>query len=279
MTPPEFFKVTREDFGRVGSLGACILALVRYMTALPSESDGRRLVDGQTWWRASAPDIAEALGGGTSPRTVSDKVKQLIFSGDLTAIPTQDFYGDRAKAYRTSDLPSAENDTGFDLPSADIADRSADIAEHVGRKRHTPSADIADLPSLEELEEEREKACAVEHESPGAESVPTQLNDRPPQTVNEYGDAPSTRPSPYCARHPQGTTAKCAACGTAREKRNAWDQEQAARIDAERATIRAAISACPDCDQNGFTEPDEGPTQRCTQHRQLADLPAIRKAS
>lgn len=131
MTPPDFFKVTREDLGRVGSLGACILALVRYMTALPSETDGRRVVDGQTWWRASAPDIAEALGGGLSPRTVSDKVKQLTKSGDLTAVPTQDFYGDRAKAYRASDLPSA------------------DIAEHVGRKRHTTSADIADLPSIE----------------------------------------------------------------------------------------------------------------------------------
>lgn len=121
---------------------------------------------------------------------------------------------------------------------------------------------------------------ASEHEPSGVQRVPDQRDDRLPQTGNGNGNsnAPSP-PSPYCARHPQGTPANCAACGAARKEREAWDQEQAVRIDAERAAIRAEIHACPECDQNGLTEPEEGPTRRCTLHRQLADLPAVRKAS
>ena len=71
---------------------------------------------------------------------------------------------------------------------------------------------MPNLPSTEELEEEGgEKARAAEPEPTGAELVPDQPNDRPTQTVNDNSDAPSPPPSPYCARHPQGTTAKCAA--------------------------------------------------------------------
>ncbi len=152
--------VLPADILRVGALGACILALIRYMTGIPGEANGRRVVDGQMFWRAAAPDIAKALGGGVSPRTVSATVRELVAAGHVTAIPAEDFYGDRAKAYRASDLPSATSDTGSEQPSADIADRSADIAEHVGRKRHTPSAISADLPIPEELKElsGREKA-------------------------------------------------------------------------------------------------------------------------
>ncbi|ODR06420.1 hypothetical protein BHQ21_11565 [Mycobacterium sherrisii] len=117
-----------------------------------------------------------------------------------------------------------------------------------------------------------------------ATTEPNQRADTPPTPSEEHLDrstaATATRPpSPYCADHPRGTPKGCNACGDARRAREAWDQEQAAHIDAERAAIRAEINACPECDQNGLTEPEEGPTRRCTQHRQLADLPTIRRAS
>jgi hypothetical protein len=148
MKPPEFLMTKTADIGRAGSMGANILALVRYVTALPGEANGRRLVDGEMWWRASAPDIAQALGGGgVSPRTVSWTLRELVKIGDLVAIPAQDFYGDRANAYRAPDQPSARSDTGSDVPSADIA-------EQLGKIRHTTSANIADVPLLLENSEE-----------------------------------------------------------------------------------------------------------------------------
>lgn len=244
---PDFLQPLTADIGRVGALGACILALVRYATTPTDEEYGRRVVDGKMRWRASAPEIAEALGGGISPRTVSDKVKQLIFSGDLTAIPTQDFYGDRAKAYRASDLPSAENGTGSDLPSADNADRSADIAEHVGRKRRTTSADIADLPSIEEVEEEREKASAAETAEPlDVETVPGNRNaPTPPESSEDqpepvdgednatvleeskFEPAHDPRPEPKCKRHPDGDVGEpCRACKRDNDAIEAWQQRQ-----------------------------------------------------
>jgi hypothetical protein len=139
---------------------------------------------------------------------------------------------------------------------------------------------VANLPLPEELEEEeRENANAAEPEPPDTEPTPTQLNDRPRQSVNGNDNALSTPPSPYCARHSEGTTANCAPCGTARKKRATWEQAQAAGLDAERAAVRAEISACLDCDQNGLTEPDDGPSLRCTLHRQLADVAPVRRAS
>lgn len=154
MKAPEFLKVLPADIGRVGGLGACILAAIRYMTGLPGEANGRRVVEGETWWRASHDDIAHALGGAGVPRrTVSWTVKKLVETGDVAAIPTQDFYGDRAQAYRVLDQPLARSDQGSEQPLADIADRSADIAKPVGKIRPSTSADIANLPSVGELAE------------------------------------------------------------------------------------------------------------------------------
>lgn len=160
MKPPPFLKVLPADIGRVDALGACILALVRYVTGLPGETNGRRMVDGEMFWRASHDDIGQALGGAVSRRTVSAAVRKLRDNGDLLAIPTQDFYGDRAQAYRVSDLPLARSDQGSDVPLADIAHRLADIAQHVGKIRPSTSADIANLPSVVELEELEKNARA-----------------------------------------------------------------------------------------------------------------------
>ncbi|QQW36880.1 hypothetical protein [Mycobacterium marinum] len=277
MKPPDFLKVLPADIGRVGDRGANILALVRYVNGLPGETNGRkRLDDGEMWWRATREDIGAALGG-VSEKSVGGALRKLQDAGELLAIPAKSFHGDRANMYRVPDHPSDESGTGFDLPSDENV-------PPIGRNRPTPWDEIvrppgtksSDLPSVGELEEGGENARAAEPEPLDVETVPDPDNAHPSQTVNGNATSP---PSPYCARHPNGTPANCAACGAAREKREAWDQEQAARIDAERAAIRAEISACPECDQNGFTEPDEGPTRRCTRHRQLSDLPSFRRAS
>lgn len=279
MKRPDFLQPLTADIGRVGDRGANVLALVRYVTAHTEEIDGRkRLDDGEMWWRATREDIGELLGG-VSEKSVGGALRKLEDAGELLAIPAKSFHGDRANLYRVSDLPSDENGTGSYLPSDEKVPR-------IGRNRPTPWDEIvrppgtksSDLPSLEELEEEREKALAAEPEPLDFESVPDPDDVHPSQTVNDNGNGASP-PSPYCARHPHGTTANCARCGAAREKREAWDREQAARIDVERAAIRAEIRACPECDHNGLTEPDDGPTRRCTRHRQLADLPAVRRAS
>jgi hypothetical protein len=201
MRPPEFLMVRTEDAGRVGALGAYILALVRYVTTLPGETNGRRIVDGEMWWRASHDDIGQALGGGVSRRTVSSTVRKLQDTGDLLAISTQDFYGDRAQAYRSSDQPLARSDQGSDVPLADIADRSAEIAKQVGRmcqarRQNLPStpADIADLPlfgELEEINEEGEEK--TEPAAPGpldAEPVPNHGDAAPPPDSSEENPKP-----------------------------------------------------------------------------------------
>lgn len=232
-----------DDLGRVGPLGASILALVRYVTALPGDTDGRREIDGQTWWRASATDIVEALGGGLPPRSVSRTVLQLTESGDLRAIPTHDFHGDRAKAYRVSDLTSAnmaEEETASDLTSANMADP-------LGQNRHTPSANMADLPPSEELEEEKQEGGEREPGPLDVEVVPdsaytpslqTESENRidPAAGPGEVFDAevviepepnPDPEPGLFCAKHmPDGPGRPCGPCGDARRVHDRWERRQ-----------------------------------------------------
>lgn len=161
--PPEFLRVRPADVGRVGPLGACILAAIRYVTTLPVETNGRRVIDGRMWWRASASEIAEAVGGGVSARTVSRAVLELLETGDLEAVATQDFFGDRARAYKASDQPSDKNDTGSDQPSDNMADRSDILSDRIGQNVRAPETNclttsdkMSDLPSVGELEESKE---------------------------------------------------------------------------------------------------------------------------
>jgi hypothetical protein len=154
MKPPEFLKVQPADVGRVGALGAVILAAVRYMTGLPGEANGRRVVDGETWWRASHADIAAAVGGGVSRRTVSATVKAMLEAGDLVSMPAESFYGDRAQAYRASDQPLAETDQGPDRPLAET-DQCIGKIRPSGSARFDQAAgqDSTNLPSTGELKD------------------------------------------------------------------------------------------------------------------------------
>ena len=112
---PEFLKVSPDDIARVGALGACVLALVRYVTALPGEFNGRLLIDGAMWWRASHENIGESLGG-VHRLSVRRALGELQAAGEVLAIPAEAFYGDRAQAYRVPDQPLVENEQCSDQP-------------------------------------------------------------------------------------------------------------------------------------------------------------------
>ncbi|MFD9614956.1 hypothetical protein ACFWWS_36890, partial [Streptomyces sp. NPDC059083] len=67
-------------------------------------------------------------------------------------------------------------------------------------------------------------------------------------------------PSPYCDRHPEGTTDPCGKCGDRRRQREVFDAELAAAVAAKRtaeakraADVRAqAIANCTLCDADGY---------------------------
>jgi hypothetical protein len=97
---PKYLPVLRDDVQRVGLEAAYLLALVRYVTALPGEHNGRIEIDGQMCWQASHSDIADALGTGMSRQKVGRIVRQLEADGELWGESPDAFYGDQTKAYR-----------------------------------------------------------------------------------------------------------------------------------------------------------------------------------
>lgn len=239
--------VSPADIGRVGALGACILALVRYVTALPGESDRRRLVDGETWWRGSQDDIGQLLGD-LHRKSVGRALLKLEVTGELLSTPSKD-YGDRAKLYRAPDQPLDGSGQSSDQPLDDSG-------QSIGRKCPFPSAGsgqsdwpkVANLPISEELEEEeREKAGAAEPaEALDVETVPGNGNAPPPPDSSEDQSEPldgvddvtvldgqivepvsDPRPEPKCRRHPDGDVGEpCRACKRDNDAIEAWQQRQ-----------------------------------------------------
>jgi DNA-binding Lrp family transcriptional regulator len=155
---PNFLQVQPEDI-RYGYDGACVLALVRYVTGLSGERNGRRLIGGEMWWHTSQPDIAASLGGDVSHDSIRRTVKKLEAAGVLLSRGVN--AADRAKAYRVADQPGRENAltvTSHDAKSPDPEAKSPD-----------PRREIASGSSItEELEEQeiegrgRARACAPE---------------------------------------------------------------------------------------------------------------------
>ncbi|BBY10999.1 hypothetical protein [Mycobacterium marseillense] len=125
MKPPEFLKVLPADIGRVGCAGACVLALVRYATAV-SDGRGREVIDGETWWRAGYADISASLGATRD--AVRRVVVSLVESGDLEVCTPGASDGDQTRAYRLSEQ-------GSDLP--------------VGESAIPPTCQLADSPQGE----------------------------------------------------------------------------------------------------------------------------------
>lgn len=80
---------------------------------------------------------------------------------------------------------------------------------------------------------------------------------------SELGDEP---PPIRCDRHKNRTDdPPCRDCRAARERREAWDVEQAQRHVRERADFWAAVRACPWCDERGLIDGGDELT-RCTAH-------------
>jgi hypothetical protein len=81
---------------------------------------------------------------------------------------------------------------------------------------------------------------------PNPEPQPT-TQGRGPMPTPPDGDAPA---SPFCAKHPNGTSENCRDCATARRRFDAWHRERPSREAARRADAerrRAELANCPDC--------------------------------
>jgi len=276
MKPPDFLRVLPADIGRVRYDGAAILALVRYVTELPGETNGRKMVDGAMWWRATHDDIGEALGGVHSD-SVRRTLLKLSDKGELLTRPAVAFYGDRAQAYRVPDVPLRESAECADVPLRESA-------ECIPRKRGSSSresaesdpAKVRNLPitgELEDLSEGEKGAALAEREPLDVEPVADPGNDPPPKDqlaiqtdpagawvdAELVDDDPDPEPQPYCDRHmPHGTDARCGACKRRRQAHEAWQQRALSRVFADATSSadagdnpRAAIAQCPDCDEYG----------------------------
>lgn len=152
MKPPEFLKVLPADTGRVGVLGAYILALIRFVAALPGEANGRRVVDGQTWWRASHQEIGRLLGG-VSRKPIGRELAKLEADGELLVQPSKD-NDDRASMYRLPDQSLDESGQGSDQSLDESGQSSGQNRPlSVDESGQSDWPKVATLPLSEELEE------------------------------------------------------------------------------------------------------------------------------
>src|ERR1700758_2480145 len=96
---PDFLKVLPDDVERVGANAATVLALVRYVTALDGEHNGRILIDRKMWWHASHAEIGAAVGMS------HDKVRRAVLKLESAeALRSRYVYDDdRTKAYHVPD--------------------------------------------------------------------------------------------------------------------------------------------------------------------------------
>jgi hypothetical protein len=152
---PKYLTVQRDDVERVGLEAAYLLAVVRYVTGLPGEHNGRVEIDGQMCWQASHTEIADALGG-TSRQKVGRIVRQLESDGELLGQSPDAFYGDQTKAYRIVDLQCSNLNTG-DLTSSPV-NRTGSPMNRTGSPMNRDLFTSEHSSSLtEELSEETEE--------------------------------------------------------------------------------------------------------------------------
>lgn len=143
----DFLKVVPADVGRVGATGACVLALVRYVTAIDDGRQGREVIDGLVWWRVSHAGIAAALGG-MSHDAIRRAVSKLENCSELVVFDPKDS-ADRSRYYR--------------LPDESLRETASPPASHYAKsRRHNaesrqPLREIASCTiPIEELKEEEE---------------------------------------------------------------------------------------------------------------------------
>lgn len=132
-----------------------------------------------------------------------------------------------------------------------------------------------------------------DHQSQSARNPSTSTHHPSPAPLGGYvsteghqGDqpAPNLPPPEFCPKHPEGTDAPCRACGGARQRREAWEADNAGAAEAARAAARSEAAArarqiradCPDCDEAGWLlDGDTGlpadPAVKCSHTREHVD--------
>ena len=101
---PPYVRLFRDDVERVGRDAAHLLAVVRYVTGLPGEHNGRLWIDGEMWWSATYPELADAMGDISSQK-VGRIVRKLEAEGELSCRQPDVWDGNQTKAYRIPDQP------------------------------------------------------------------------------------------------------------------------------------------------------------------------------
>lgn len=247
--PPPFHRVLPDDIGAYGFDGACVLALVRYVTALTGERNGRRLVDGEMWWQASHAEIGTVLGGGNR-QSVGRAIRRLESDKALLSRFPDAVDGDQTKAYRVPDdepEKAADQQCSFSHTGADqqCSDLNRYPTSNVQNRTGTCSNLNTPLfknelssSSVKELNKEGERSArGREPDEPlDVTAVPEPANALSPQSLldenniidGELVDEPEDpEPPEYCAAHmPYGTSESCRGCKTARINHEAWTRRQ-----------------------------------------------------
>ncbi len=170
---PEFLMVLPADIGRVGPLGACVLALVRYATAIDDGRNGRGTdADGEVWWRASHAGMAEALE--VSHDSIYRVVSKLETASELEVFDPKDS-SDRSFYYRVPDLSLRETASAAASHNAKSRCHNAKSRRPNAKSRY-PQREIAlctiPLKNLKEVEEVREPHAHADAELASLPSEP-----------------------------------------------------------------------------------------------------------
>jgi hypothetical protein len=157
---PQFLSVLRDDAERVGFLEAGLLALVRYVTGLPGEHNGRVEIDGEMYWQASHAEIGEALGG-LHRKKVERMMRKLEAAGELWSCSPDSFNGDQTKAYHIPSDQQWSDLTRCTVEDTDTGSKMTRTGTPVTRtwtpvSRYLDKIDHSSSPT-EELSEEAEE--------------------------------------------------------------------------------------------------------------------------
>ncbi len=206
------------------------------------DSEGR-------WWRATYDKLA--AGTGLTVDQIRRTLSQLHSRASIESVKHRAMGpSDQMLSYRAAPLPAIQSNDRIDSadrPNGRSDAPSIDRIDSVNRPNHHS----VNRPNVSSSEELKEVGGATEVSTTPA-ALPTR--EEPPPPLG-------------CARHPQGTSEPCRACGDARTARRAWDDRREQRSRAERVAVRAAADACPYCEHGTRVEP---PSLR------IYDFPAIK---
>ncbi|WP_264044755.1 hypothetical protein [Mycolicibacterium rhodesiae] len=145
-----------------------MLALIRYVTGLPGEHNGRLLIAGQMFWQVTHREIGYVLGGLTR-YTVGRIMSRLEEAGALECRTPGASGGDQTKAYRaamcesahpplTSNVQNRNSPNQQCADSQQVADLQCANLQGAVANLHTHLYESAHSSSSVELSEEPEEA-------------------------------------------------------------------------------------------------------------------------